>query len=204
MKGAEALREGVAHLEQLLLPRCQLGDRGVNALCEGLRVSRGNSGSGPTLQRLCVASNGLTQDACSALAAVISFHTVQRSANSWRHSLRGREPTESITTEARTRGLHALDLSNNPAIGDAGACELLHALEDDSSVTAISFQGCNMSSRSAATVAKVTASTLSPLTDLSARVRLAIGSPSLRCTLQLDSSTHARVTGPPGKRSQVG
>lgn len=156
VKGAETLRTAVAHLEQLLLPRCQLGDRGVGVLCDGIRLSRNSTLSrGVTLKRVCLASNGLTADACGALASVVSFHTVQRAAESWRHSLRGRQPTEVLDGEADVQGLHAVDLSGNPRIGDAGACELLHSLEDDSSVTAVSFQDCGLTSKGAETVAQV-------------------------------------------------
>ena len=52
---------------------------------------------------------------------------MRRQAETWQHSLRGRTPDP----EEGTGGLRAINLSFNPGIGDDGAYEMLHALEDD-------------------------------------------------------------------------
>ena len=104
--GVRLLTPLVSQLRQLLLPRCGLGDAGVRAICDGLRSSS------CVLERLCVSGNGLTSDACVAIGGVIAFHAVHRTADTWQHSLRGREPEP----PAAPVGLRAIDMSWNPSV----------------------------------------------------------------------------------------
>ena len=63
----------------------------------------------------------------SAWSSVYQHCGVRRQAETWQHSLRGRTPDP----EEGTGGLRAINLSFNPGIGDDGAYEMLHSLEDD-------------------------------------------------------------------------
>lgn len=105
-------------------------------ICDGIRAES----TATTLSDINLSSNELSENSCVAIAALLTHCGVRRQAETWQHSLRGRTPDP----EEGTGGLRAINLSFNPGIGDDGAYEMLHALEDDTWTQKLNLRACNI------------------------------------------------------------
>ncbi|CAH3197100.1 unnamed protein product [Porites evermanni] len=124
-------------LQHLSLEFCQIGDSGVDILCNAIK----NNTSVITVN---FTGCSLTWRGADTLAKVIRHQATRRHSVAWQDSLRYRRPDLD-----RMPGLRRITVCKNPLINDRGAELIAEALKDDLWVKALDMQQCGISSEGA-------------------------------------------------------
>ncbi|KAL9951743.1 hypothetical protein ACROYT_G044467 [Oculina patagonica] len=120
-------------LQHLSLEFCQIGDSGVEILCNAIK----NNTSVITVN---FSGCSLTWRGADTLAKVIRHQATRRHSVAWQDSLRYRRPDLD-----RMPGLRRITICKNPLINDHGAELIAEALKDDLWVKALDMQQCGIS-----------------------------------------------------------
>ncbi|PSN55506.1 hypothetical protein C0J52_02586 [Blattella germanica] len=106
-------------LQNISLHRSAIGDEGCNMVCQTIKQLS-------NIISIDMSSCGLTHQAAVALADVIKYQKIHRHSESWKHTLRYREPDlDSLP------GLRRLTLNHNTKIRDQGLLCLVDVIKDD-------------------------------------------------------------------------
>jgi len=124
-------------LQHLSLEFCQIGDGGVDILCNAIK----NNTSVLTVN---FTGCSLTWRGADTLAKVIRHQATRRHTVAWQDSLRYRRPDLD-----RMPGLRRITICKNPLINDRGAELIAEALKDDLWVKALDMQQCGVSTEGA-------------------------------------------------------
>lgn len=124
-------------LQHLSLEFCQIGDSGVDILCNAIK----NNTSVITVN---FTGCSLTWRGADTLAKVIRHQATRRHSVAWQDSLRYRRPDLD-----RMPGLRRITICKNPLINDHGAELIAEALKDDLWVKALDMQQCGVSTEGA-------------------------------------------------------
>ncbi|XP_044743647.1 uncharacterized protein LOC123305874 isoform X2 [Chrysoperla carnea] len=123
-------------IQHLNLQHCLVGDEGCEILGKTIRhVSN--------ITTLDVSNCNLTAVGVEHLAELIKYQKISRYSESWKQTLRYREPDLD-----GMRGLRRLTCNNNPDIGDEGLMTVCEVLQDDLWMKAIDFQNCGLTDTS--------------------------------------------------------
>lgn len=134
------LAKGIAKnktLQHMSLEFCQIGDSGVEILCNAIK----NNTSVITVN---FSGCSLTWKGADTLAKVIKHQATRRHSVAWQDSLRYRRPDLD-----RMPGLRRITICKNPLINDRGAELIAEALKDDLWVKALDMQQCGISTEGA-------------------------------------------------------
>lgn len=134
------LAKGIAKnktLQHMSLEFCQIGDSGVEILCNAIK----NNTSVITVN---FSGCSLTWKGADTLAKVIKHQATRRHSVAWQDSLRYRRPDLD-----RMPGLRRIIICKNPLINDRGAELIAEALKDDLWVKALDMQQCGISTEGA-------------------------------------------------------
>lgn len=134
------LAKGIAKnktLQHMSLEFCQIGDSGVEILCNAIK----NNTSVITVN---FSGCSLTWKGADTLAKVIKHQATKRHSVAWQDSLRYRRPDLD-----RMPGLRRITICKNPLINDRGAELIAEALKDDLWVKALDMQQCGISTEGA-------------------------------------------------------
>lgn len=130
------LAKGIAKnktLQHLSLEFCQIGDSGVEILCNAIK-------NNTSLMTVNFSGCSLTWRGADTLARVIRHQATRRHSVAWQDSLRYRRPDLD-----RMPGLRRITICKNPLINDHGAELIAEALKDDLWVKALDMQQCGIS-----------------------------------------------------------
>ncbi|XP_020624782.1 centrosomal protein of 78 kDa-like isoform X2 [Orbicella faveolata] len=130
------LAKGIAKnktLQHLSLEFCQIGDSGVEILCNAIK-------NNTSLMTVNFSGCSLTWRGADTLAKVIRHQATRRHSVAWQDSLRYRRPDLD-----RMPGLRRITICKNPLINDHGAELIAEALKDDLWVKALDMQQCGIS-----------------------------------------------------------
>ncbi|KAK2584595.1 hypothetical protein KPH14_006953 [Odynerus spinipes] len=126
---------GTETLKHLSLQRCYIGDAGCDLVCRAITDVR-------TIRSLNLSDCDLTSRCGTALAATLSRQKLSLYHDTWKQSLRYREPN----IEAMP-GLRKLTLSDNPHLGDSVVLELIAAIRDNLWLKAVELRHCGLTDR---------------------------------------------------------
>lgn len=135
-----ALTKGLAttsSLENLSLPQCLFGDKGLQIICQSVKNSS-------TIKSVNFTGCGLTWLGAEHMANIIKHQATRRHSDVWAESLRYRRPDLDCMT-----GLRRITLNYNMLIGDEGATALAESLKEDLWLKALDMQQCGISYRGA-------------------------------------------------------
>ncbi|GLH02113.1 Protein Cep78 homolog, partial [Gryllus bimaculatus] len=114
-----------------------IGDEGCKQLCLLVRNM-------PSVLHLDLSNCDLKPGSAVSLSETLKYQSLQRFAESWKQSLRYREPNiESMP------GLRRIILNNNVHLGDEGVNTLTDILKEDFWIRAIDLQNCGVSNMGA-------------------------------------------------------
>ncbi|CAG9768649.1 unnamed protein product [Ceutorhynchus assimilis] len=111
---------------------CDIEDVGCQLICDYLRNI-------PNVEVLNLSGCNLTSISGEYLAKLIKFQQINRSCESWHHSLRYTEPVIE-----KMCGIKRITINSNPNFGDAGLNLILDELDDDLWVKALDVQKCGI------------------------------------------------------------
>ncbi|XP_078531982.1 centrosomal protein of 78 kDa isoform X2 [Lissotriton helveticus] len=135
-----ALTKGLAttsSLENLSLPQCLFGDKGLQIICQSVKNSS-------TIKTVNFTGCGLTWLGAEHMANIIKHQATRRHSDIWAESLRYRRPDLDCMT-----GLRRITLNYNMLIGDEGAIALAESLKEDLWLKALDMQQCGISNQGA-------------------------------------------------------
>jgi hypothetical protein len=146
----ECLLSPHSQLRALFLERNQIGNCGVGALCEALRVNS-------TLEKLVLDGNHCGDVGCEPLRYALVSNSTITSLSLNRTHISGAGvatlgacldihagstlPASESATECQ---LEELSLNSNPKIGDSGAASLAHSLHDNTTLTHLDLNKCSV------------------------------------------------------------
>lgn len=123
---------GTETLHHLSLRRCYIGDTGCELICRTIADIR-------SVRSLNLSHCDLTSNSGSALASALSRQKLALYHDTWKQSLRYREPN----FEAMP-GLRRLTLNDNPHLGNCAVREMIEAIRDSLWMKALDFQHCGL------------------------------------------------------------
>ncbi|XP_024936356.1 centrosomal protein of 78 kDa [Cephus cinctus] len=119
-------------LEHLSLQRCYIGDGSCQLICRTIADVR-------SIRSLNLAQCDLSCQSGAAVAAALSRQKLSLYHDTWKQSLRYREPN----LEAMP-GLRRLTLNGNPKLGDVAVKEVLEVVRDSLWLKALDLQSCGL------------------------------------------------------------
>ncbi|KAL0108309.1 hypothetical protein PUN28_015091 [Cardiocondyla obscurior] len=123
---------GTHTLHHLSLRRCYIGDNGCELICRTIADVR-------SVRTLNLSFCDLTSCSGSALASALSRQKLALYHDTWKQSLRYREPN--IDTMP---GLRRLILNDNPHLGNRAVKEVIEAIQDSLWMKALDLQHCGL------------------------------------------------------------
>jgi len=123
---------GTQTLHHLSLRRCYIGDNGCELICRTIADIR-------SVKSLNLSYCDLTPSSGSALASALSRQKLALYHDTWKQSLRYREPNFDTMP-----GLRRLTLNNNPHLGNCAVVEMIEAIRDSLWMKALDLQHCGL------------------------------------------------------------
>ena len=123
---------GTETLQHLSLQRCYIGDKSCELVCRTVADVR-------TIRSLNLSQCDLSRNSGPALAAALSRQKLSLYHDTWKQSLRYREPN----LEAMP-GLRRLTLNDNPHLGDEGVSDVIEAIRDSLWLKALDIRHCGL------------------------------------------------------------
>jgi len=123
---------GTQTLHHLSLRRCYIGDNGCELICRTIADIR-------CVKSLNLSYCDLTPSSGSALASALSKQKLALYHDTWKQSLRYREPNFETMS-----GLRRLTLNDNPHLGNCAVRELIEAIRDSLWMKALDLQHCGL------------------------------------------------------------
>ncbi|KAG5332487.1 CEP78 protein, partial [Acromyrmex charruanus] len=123
---------GTQTLHHLSLRRCYIGDNGCELICRTIADIR-------SVRSLNLSYCDLTPSSGSALASALSRQKLALYHDTWKQSLRYREPNFETMP-----GLRRLTLNNNPHLGNCAVIEMIEAIRDSLWMKALDLQHCGL------------------------------------------------------------
>ncbi|XP_012059455.1 PREDICTED: protein Cep78 homolog [Atta cephalotes] len=123
---------GTQTLHHLSLRRCYIGDNGCELICRTIADIR-------SVKSLNLSYCDLTPSSGSALASALSRQKLALYHDTWKQSLRYREPNFDTMP-----GLRRLTLNNNPHLGNCAVIEMIEAIRDNLWMKALDLQHCGL------------------------------------------------------------
>ncbi|XP_029172397.1 protein Cep78 homolog [Nylanderia fulva] len=123
---------GTGTLHHLSLRRCLIGDTGCELICRTVADIR-------SVRSLNLSHCDLTSNSGGALASALSRQKLALYHDTWKQSLRYREPN----FEAMP-GLRRLTLNDNPHLGNCAVREMIEAIRDSLWMKALDLQHCGL------------------------------------------------------------
>ncbi|XP_043488568.1 protein Cep78 homolog [Polistes fuscatus] len=125
-------------LDNLSLPRCNIGDTGCDMLLNSLRDH-------PNLKSLDLCSCCLTNRSIGSLSSFLKMRNVNTSRKLWKD-------LNIDKTGRKNHGLHTLLLNKNNKLNDSGIRRLMHALKDDLCLKILGLRYCGITKTGAETI----------------------------------------------------
>lgn len=126
---------GTETLHHLSLRRCYIGDTGCEMICRTIADAR-------SVRSLNLSHCDLTSSSGGALASALSRQKLALYHDTWKQSLRYREPN----FEAMP-GLRRLTLNDNPHLGNCAVIEMIEAIRDSLWMKALDLQHCGLTNQ---------------------------------------------------------
>lgn len=126
---------GTETLHHLSLRRCYIGDTGCEMICRTIADAR-------SVRSLNLSHCDLTSISGGALASALSRQKLALYHDTWKQSLRYREPN----FEAMP-GLRRLTLNDNPHLGNCAIIEMIEAIRDSLWMKALDLQHCGLTNQ---------------------------------------------------------
>lgn len=123
---------GTQTLHHLSLRRCYIGDNGCELICRTVADIR-------SVRSLNLSYCDLTPSSGSALASALSRQKLALYHDTWKQSLRYREPNLETMP-----GLRRLTLNDNPHLGNCAVREIIEAIRDSLWMKALDLQHCGL------------------------------------------------------------
>lgn len=123
---------GTQTLHHLSLRRCYIGDNGCELICRMIVDIR-------SVRSLNLSYCDLTPSSGSALASALSRQKLALYHDTWKQSLRYREPNFETMP-----GLRRLTLNDNPHLGNCAVREMIEAIRDSLWMKALDLQHCGL------------------------------------------------------------
>ncbi|XP_011635534.1 centrosomal protein of 78 kDa-like [Pogonomyrmex barbatus] len=123
---------GTQTLYHLSLRRCYIGDTGCELICRTIANAR-------SVRSLNLSYCDLTPSSGSALASALSRQKLALYHDTWKQSLRYREPNFETMP-----GLRRLTLNDNPHLGNCAVREVIEAIRDSLWMKALDLQHCGL------------------------------------------------------------
>ncbi|KYN31686.1 Centrosomal protein of 78 kDa [Trachymyrmex septentrionalis] len=123
---------GTQTLHHLSLRRCYIGDNGCELICRTIADIR-------SVKSLNLSYCDLTPSSGSALASALSRQKLALYHDTWKQSLRYREPNFETMP-----GLRRLTLNDNPHLGNCAVMEMIEAIRDSLWMKALDLQHCGL------------------------------------------------------------
>lgn len=123
---------GTQTLHHLSLRRCYIGDNGCELICRTIADIR-------SVRSLNLSYCDLTPNSGSALASALSRQKLTLYHDTWKQSLRYREPNFETMP-----GLRRLTLNDNPHLGNCAVREMIEAIRDSLWMKALDLQNCGL------------------------------------------------------------
>lgn len=123
---------GTQTLHHLSLRRCYIGDNGCELICRTIADIR-------SVRSLNLSYCDLTASSGSALASALSRQKLALYHDTWKQSLRYREPNFETMP-----GLRRLTLNDNPHLGNCAVREMIEAIRDSLWMKALDLQRCGL------------------------------------------------------------
>ncbi|TGZ45960.1 uncharacterized protein [Temnothorax longispinosus] len=123
---------GTQTLHHLSLRRCYIGDNGCELICRMIADIR-------SVRSLNLSYCNLTPSSGSVLASALSRQKLALYHDTWKQSLRYREPNFETMP-----GLRRLTLNDNPHLGNCAVREMLEAIRDSLWMKALDLQHCGL------------------------------------------------------------
>lgn len=123
---------GTQTLHHLSLRRCYIGDNGCELICRTIADIR-------SVRSLNLSYCDLTPSSGSALASALSRQKLALYHDTWKQSLRYREPKFETMP-----GLRRLTLNDNPHLGNGAVREMIEAVHDSLWMKALDLQHCGL------------------------------------------------------------
>ncbi|XP_072754207.1 uncharacterized protein [Anoplolepis gracilipes] len=123
---------GTETLHHLSLRRCYIGDTGCELICRTIADVR-------SVKSLNLSHCDLTSNSGGALTSALSRQKLALYHDTWKQSLRYREPN----FEAMP-GLRRLTLNDNPHLGNCAVREMIEAIRDSLWIKALDLQHCGL------------------------------------------------------------
>ncbi|KAL6438936.1 hypothetical protein ACFW04_003762 [Cataglyphis niger] len=123
---------GTETLHHLSLRRCYIGDAGCELICRTIADNR-------SVRSLNLSHCDLTSSSGGPLASALSRQKLALYHDTWKQSLRYREPN----FEAMP-GLRRLTLNDNPHLGNCAIIEMIEAIRDSLWMKALDLQHCGL------------------------------------------------------------
>ncbi|KYN20315.1 PREDICTED: protein Cep78 homolog [Trachymyrmex cornetzi] len=123
---------GTQTLHHLSLRRCYIGDNGCELICRTIADIR-------SVRSLNLSYCDLTPSSGSALASALSRQKLALYHDTWKQSLRYREPNFETMP-----GLRRLTLNDNPHLGNCAVMEMIEAIRDSLWMKALDLQHCGL------------------------------------------------------------
>nr|XP_012215345.1 PREDICTED: centrosomal protein of 78 kDa-like [Linepithema humile] len=123
---------GTETLHHLSLRRCYIGDTGCELICRTIADIR-------SVRSLNLSHCDLTSNSGSVLASALSRQKLALYHDTWKQSLRYREPNFETMP-----GLRRLTLNDNPHLGNYAAREVIEAIRDSLWMKALDLQHCGL------------------------------------------------------------
>lgn len=123
---------GTQTLHHLSLRRCYIGDNGCELICRTIADVR-------SVRSLNLSYCDLTPSSGSVLASALSRQKLTLYHDTWKQSLRYREPNLETMP-----GLRRLTLNDNPHLGNCAVREVIEAIRDSLWMKALDLQHCGL------------------------------------------------------------
>ncbi|KAI4483020.1 hypothetical protein M0804_008075 [Polistes exclamans] len=123
---------GTETLEHLSFQRCYIGDAGCELVCRAITDVR-------TIRSLNLSDCDLTSRCGTVLASTLSRQELSLYHETWKQSLRYRQPN----IEAMP-GLRRLTLSDNPRLGDSVVLKMIEVIRDSLWLKALDLRHCGL------------------------------------------------------------
>lgn len=123
---------GTQTLHHLSLRRCYIGDNGCELICRTIADIR-------SVRSLNLSYCDLTPNSGTALASALSRQKLALYHDTWKQSLRYREPNFETMP-----GLRRLTLNDNPHLGNCAVKEMIEAIRDSLWIKALDLQHCGL------------------------------------------------------------
>ncbi|KYQ50418.1 Centrosomal protein of 78 kDa, partial [Trachymyrmex zeteki] len=123
---------GTQTLHHLSLRRCYIGDNSCELICRTIADIR-------SVRSLNLSYCDLTPSSGSALASALSRQKLALYHDTWKQSLRYREPNFETMP-----GLRRLTLNDNPHLGNCAVMEMIEAIRDSLWMKALDLQHCGL------------------------------------------------------------